>query len=197
MVGFQQESEKVALWWKIYVCAVGFCAVGVSVNVCWIKHFISTFAAAIAIKQPFLYKHKDKNHKTGSIFTFFNHSLIEKETCYVFFHFSACSYGLNHLFSLFRFFWLKTNIGYLFDQKAAEKYKINTLCWFFFLKTVRCYTETWKFVFHGFKPLKPLKPLKLWSGQIETFSLKYTMRLLWKRKQSIWNQSHFLNHLRY
>lgn len=103
MVGFQQESEKVALWWKIYVCAVGFCAVGVSVNVCWIKHFISTFAAAIAIKQPFLYKHKDKNHKTGSIFTFFNHSLIEKETCYVFFHFSACSYGLNHLFSLFRF----------------------------------------------------------------------------------------------
>lgn len=103
MVGFQQESEKVARWWKIYVCAVGFCAVGVSVNVCWIKHFISTFAATIAIKQPCLYKHKDKNHKTGSIFTFFNHSLIEKETCYVFFHFSACSYGLNHLFSLFRF----------------------------------------------------------------------------------------------
>lgn len=46
---------------------------------------------------------------------------------------------------------------------------------FFFLKTVRCYTEMRKFVFHGFKPLKPLK---LWSGQIETFSLKYTMRLL-------------------
>lgn len=46
---------------------------------------------------------------------------------------------------------------------------------FFFSRLLDVTLKRESSFFHGFKPLKPLK---LWSGQIETFSLKYTMRLL-------------------